>query len=153
MMSFDLLNQQLSTGKINYYKAGSGPPVLYLHSENGFINSKVLENLSKKFEIFAPIIPGFEGTENIVNINSIEKITHLMSNFIEETIGVNKVDIIGHSIGGTIASKLLVDFPNIIDQIVLISPYGFQDSSAIKNLKDFKSLFKYPEKILKLIVI
>jgi pimeloyl-ACP methyl ester carboxylesterase len=52
-----------------------------------------------------------------------------------EHLKIKKCTIIGHSIGGIIASMYAAQFPNIVDAIILInsSPKKFQDSDLEKH--------------------
>ena len=61
-MTFEQLTADTSIGKVSYYKAGSGHPLIYIHSENGFFHNGAIKELIKKFQVFVPIIPGFENT-------------------------------------------------------------------------------------------
>ena len=53
---------RLSSGELTYFRAGSGRPLLYLHPAGGVRRSKVLEGLARSFDLYVPVMPGFEGT-------------------------------------------------------------------------------------------
>jgi len=145
-MTFEQLTANTSIGKVSYYKGGSGHPLIYIHSENGFFHNGAIKELIKKFQVFIPIIPGFENTNFIESLNSIEDLSSLVSVFMDEVISVTKIDIIGYSLGANIAAKFAVDFPDKLDQVIFISPYGFDEGGIERPAKTKKSLSKYYEK-------
>ena len=94
-----------------------------------------------------PVIPGYADTPAIKEINSIEKLSDLFIEFIQK-ITDQKVDLIGYSLGGYLALWISAKKPDIIDQLVLMSPLGLNVNNQKIHLEkeNFdKLIYKYPE--------
>ena len=150
-MTFQRHEVNLERGVVNYYKDGSGRPLLYLHSGEGLLESKPLQSLAKQFEVFVPLIPGYGQAPNVEGVSSVPDLAELWSQFIDEAIGESLVDVVGNSLGGYVASWLAANYPEKIDQLVLIGPYGL-NSLDVEELsehpeKRVKEVYKYPNKL------
>ncbi|PPR78009.1 MAG: AB hydrolase superfamily protein YvaM [Alphaproteobacteria bacterium MarineAlpha2_Bin1] len=138
----------LSNNSLKYFKIGKGRPLIYIPSFEGFLLTESIKELSKSYEIFIPIIPGFSNTSKISEFESIEDLSKLFIEFIEQ-IKADKVDLIGYSLGGYLGSWITVKRPDIIDQLILISPLGFDLNDKKIELKqhNFENLvYKYPDR-------
>lgn len=117
---------------INYAVAGSGKPLLLIHGSNigwgqWYPN---FEFLAKYFKVYALDLPG-SGDSSRVNYLKMEVDSYVTT--VEEFIKINKlneVNIVGHSFGGFIAAKLLLNKENIINKVVLVDTMGFTDFIA-----------------------
>ena len=54
---------QLSTGVLQYFRAGEGKPLLYLHPAGGVRRSKVLEGLGQSFSLYVPVMFHYHGPQ------------------------------------------------------------------------------------------
>ena len=45
-------------------------------------------------------------------------------------LGVQKVTVMGHSLGGMLASKFALQYPTFVDELVLVDPVGLEDYTA-----------------------
>jgi len=140
----------LSTGELSYFAAGRGRPVVYLHPAGGVRWTKVLDELAKSFKLYAPIVPGFDGTAAHSSVDSMKGLGALVGEFIEKIVG-GPCDAIGCSFGGYLAAWLAVERPALVDHLVLECPAGFRpkghggrpaDAEALRKL-----LFLHPEKL------
>jgi len=140
----------LSSGEIAYYAAGDGRPLVYLHPAGGVRWTKVLDELSKSFKLFVPIMPGFDGTPAHPPVKSMKALAGLAAEFIGKT-GNGPCDVIGCSFGGYLATWLAADHPGLVDHLVLECPAGFRPKgqggrpSSPEELR--KLLFLHPEKL------
>jgi pimeloyl-ACP methyl ester carboxylesterase len=114
---------ELSTGKLTYFQAGSGRPLLYLHPAGGVRRSKVLEGLAESFALYVPVIPGFEGTAIHPEVKSRQALARLAAEFIDRVIG-SRCDVMGWSFGGCVALWLALERPQLVDHLVLECPAG-----------------------------
>ncbi|KAF6791025.1 alpha beta hydrolase fold protein [Colletotrichum sojae] len=48
-----------------------------------------------------------------------------------ETLGIDKVTVIGHSMGGMLTARYGLMYPDQIDEIVLVNPLGLEDYKAL----------------------
>ena len=114
---------RLATGELTYFHAGSGTPLLYLHPAGGVRRSKVLEGLAQSFELFVPVMPGWEGTAFHEGVRSRESLSRLVMEFSKRLIG-KPCDVMGWSFGGAVALWLTLERPELVDRLVLECPAG-----------------------------
>jgi pimeloyl-ACP methyl ester carboxylesterase len=113
----------LSTGELTYFRAGSGRPLLYLHPAGGVRRSQVLAGLGQSFDLFVPVIPGFEGTAFHEKVKTRAALAALVSEFASRVIG-GRCDVMGWSFGGAVALWLALERPELVDHLVLECPGG-----------------------------
>jgi pimeloyl-ACP methyl ester carboxylesterase len=113
----------LSTGKLTYFHAGSGRPLLYLHPAGGVRRSKVLEGLGQAFALHVPVIPGFEGTALHPEVTTRQGVAALVAEFAAKIIG-GRCDVMGWSFGGAVALWLALEHPRLVERLVLECPAG-----------------------------
>jgi pimeloyl-ACP methyl ester carboxylesterase len=114
---------QLSTGVLQYFRAGEGKPLLYLHPAGGVRRSKVLEGLGQSCSLYVPVIPGFEGTALHPKVNTRQLLGRLAAEFAERVIGT-RCDVMGWSFGGAVALWLALERPELVERLVLECPAG-----------------------------
>jgi pimeloyl-ACP methyl ester carboxylesterase len=141
----------LSDGNLDYWEAGQGRPVLYLHGSGGFHATPALERLAESCRVLAPVLPGFDGTPRMDHVRSMQDLARLAARFaVEMPGGRGKTAVIGHSFGGWVAAWLAVLHPEIADLLVLETPAGFRlhgrgglggDPEAIR-----RAMYAHPER-------
>lgn len=111
-------------GKIQVFRGGSGPPLVYLHSTGGEAQGlPLLEDLSERFEVVAPIFPGFGESEGIEEIDGMDDaVFHLLD--LWELLGLRSPNVLGSSIGGWMALELAVRYPERVSRLVVVNPVG-----------------------------
>ena len=112
-------------GQIAYRETGTGQTLFFLHGMNG--NSKSWENLfyslSSSFRVVAWDAPSFGGSD--VFGDNIEEYKNAAKALIE-TLKLKKIILIGHSMGGLIASQLAYDNDVSVSGLILSSTHlGF----------------------------
>src|SRR5207302_4582679 len=66
-------------GKIQVFRAGSGDPLVYLHSAGGEPTNPALEDRADSFAVTGPVFPGFGESEGIEQIDDMEDaVSHLL---------------------------------------------------------------------------
>lgn len=148
-MPFERQELNLPSGKLSYFVAGNGAPLLYLHPAGGFSPSKPLEALSERYKIFAPVTPGFDGTAPHQGIATMEQLADLAARFADQVIG-KRCDVIGQSFGGWEALWLAVKHPDKIDHLVLEAPAGVpaggKGGLPADPAEARRKLFAYPDR-------
>jgi pimeloyl-ACP methyl ester carboxylesterase len=113
----------LSSGKLTYFHAGTGRPLLYLHPAGGVRRSQVLAGLAESFALYVPVIPGFEGTPFHEGVTTRRALAGLAGEFMDRVIG-KRCDVMGWSFGGCVALWLALEHPERVDHLVLECPAG-----------------------------
>ena len=114
---------QLSTGVLQYFRAGEGKPLLYLHPAGGVRRSKVLEGLAQSFSLYVPVMPGFEGTSFHEGISTRQSLGVLAGEFTERIVG-GRCHVMGWSFGGAVALWLALQRAELVERLVLECPAG-----------------------------
>jgi pimeloyl-ACP methyl ester carboxylesterase len=111
---------------------GSGDPLLIMHGATGYIEDMKPQifALSQTYLVIAPDSRGHGRTSDSDQPLSYE----LMAKDIialMDLLGLEKVHVVGHSMGGTIGLELAINFPEHVDRLVTIgasfSPEGMTD--------------------------
>src|SRR5690349_3092299 len=110
--------------RIQVLQGGEGDPLLYLHSGGGeTFWLPFHEGLAKNFSVIAPVHPGFDQSEGI---NRIQDIEDLAFHYLEllDVMKLDKVNIVGTSLGGWIAAEVAVRWPERIKKLILVDAAG-----------------------------
>lgn len=111
-------------------RGGRGRPLLVLHPE--FAPSQwfpYLDPLAARFEVFAPDHPGFG---NSARPDWLDGIDDLVIHYLDllDLLELDRVSIVGTSLGGWIAAELAVVQPQRIDRLVLAGAAGLRVDGA-----------------------
>lgn len=109
---------------------GDMEPVLYLHGLGG--GGKWESHhmaLGTVTLTYAPLLPGFQEGSPPEGISSVGDYASLAMRFLD-AVGIEKVILIGHSIGGWIALDLAVRFADRVSRMVLVDSMGLDSPQA-----------------------
>jgi pimeloyl-ACP methyl ester carboxylesterase len=115
---------QAHLGKVEVRRGGSGETLVYLHSANGEGEGlPLLDALSERFEVVAPMFPGFGESEGIAGIDDMEDaVFHLLD--LWERLELGAPLVVGTSLGGWMAAELATRYPEWLSRLVLVNPVG-----------------------------
>lgn len=104
------------------YEAAGDPgaiPLIFLHGIGGAARAwrRQLANFGDRFRAIAWDMPGYGGSAPLASV-SIAALAEALQQFIEQ-LGVSRPVLIGHSVGGMIVQKWLVQFPKLARAVVL----------------------------------
>lgn len=102
---------------------GEGQPVVFLHGAGGNNWDPYLEELSKHFKVYAPFIPGTGGSTGNEELRGWWELV-LYYDELFDALGLERVDVIGHSFGGMLASEIASTHSKRVKNLVLICPAG-----------------------------
>ena len=106
------------------YRAGFGPPLLWLHSLYGVeADSPLIEALAEHYTVFAPLAPGFADLDELDDIRDIHDLA-LHYDDVMEALELPEAVVAGHSFGAMLAAELAAHFPSRVSRLVLLSPLG-----------------------------
>ena len=122
---------------IQYKTEGSGEVVVLLHGflENQSMWDEIALELCKSHKVIRLDFPGFGNSETFEDSYSIENLAHLTHELIKE-LKVDKYSLIGHSMGGYVATEICKLFPNEIEQLILFHSTAKSDSVSKKKDRD-----------------
>jgi len=107
----------------------NGRTVMLFHGKNfgGYYWSHVIRALaSNGFRVIVPDQIGFgRSSKPIINYSFTQLAT--WSKKLLDTLGVQKTSILGHSMGGMLATRFALMFPERMDKLLLENPIGLED--------------------------
>ena len=116
-------------------KDGSGPPLLYLHGAVGQKGwAPFLTALAQKFTVYAPYMPGYSKSDGLEKLDDVTDLTLYQFELLD-ALGVSKVHVVGHFLGGMIAAEMAALSPSYVDRLVLAAPAGtWRDANPVADL-------------------
>ncbi|WP_414564692.1 MULTISPECIES: alpha/beta fold hydrolase [unclassified Anabaena] len=144
--------RKLSQGLLFWREAGEGIPVVFLHGAWNDSSQwvSVMKSLSEKFHCLAPDLLGFGESENPKIHYSIDLQVESIAEFLE-AVKLEKVYLVGYSIGGWIAASYALKYPEQIAGLVLLSPEGVGIDGQEKNWQKMRTLLNRPPLLLKIL--
>jgi len=107
--------------RIRYLEAGQGPPLVHLHGAGGPRLGRAHDLLAARFRVIAFEVPGFGESPENQRSGSMPELALSMARAIT-ALGLDRVNLMGTSFGGTLALWLAVQHPDRLDALVLESP-------------------------------
>lgn len=138
---FKEFNSQKQNLKMAYMdvkpKTSNGKTIMLLHGKNfnGAYWEKTAKDLSDKgFRVIIPDQIGFGKSSKPQNYQF--SFAQLASNTkaILDDLKIDKLIVLGHSMGGMVATRFTLMYPEIVEKLILENPIG---------LEDYKALAKY----------
>jgi pimeloyl-ACP methyl ester carboxylesterase len=110
--------------ELELHEGGEGAPLLFIHSGQGFApNHPYVPLLAAKRRLIAPSHPGFGRSSLPDWLDSVDDIAHLYLELMDKR-GLDRVDMVGASIGGWIAAEIATKVPERLRKVVLVGPAG-----------------------------
>ncbi len=116
--------------KTQIMQGGDGPPLLYLHSaasETDWLPFH--EGLAAHFRVFAPAHPGFALSGGLEEIDDVADMAWHYVDLLDE-LGLERVRLVGFSLGAWIALELAVLRPARVEKLVLVASVGLRIEGA-----------------------
>lgn len=110
--------------EIEFFTAGSGAPLLFLHGLDGLEGgAALLRELAKDFSVHAPSHPGFGRSANADRLNRVDDLGYFYLDMMN-LLSLAEPVVVGTSFGGWVAAETLTKEPGRASQLVLVSPLG-----------------------------
>jgi len=128
---------------VEIHKAGSGPPLLYLHAEQYREQARPhLDALAKTWTVIAPWHPGYSGTAPVGDLRWVDDLAYLYLDLLD-MLKLEDVLLVGASLGGWIALEMCVRNHARLSKLVLVSSVGVKFGG--REERDFADLFYLPD--------
>jgi pimeloyl-ACP methyl ester carboxylesterase len=132
---------ELSHGKTRYLEAGSGEPVILLHGVDfgagGDRFEFVMEPLSKHFRAIAPDFMGWGFGDRFPEEYSFAYLVDFVREF-QDGVGIEASHIVGHSMGGWVATLFGYESPDRVKKLVLLAAGGTA-SRTLRTMTEFQA--------------
>jgi pimeloyl-ACP methyl ester carboxylesterase len=112
--------------RVAYRRKGDGPPTLYLHGA-GLTRMWLPfhERLSESVDVIAPEHPGYGETEMPEWLDGFDDLV-IHYDALLEALELERVHLVGYSLGGWLAAELAVFYPRRFESLTLITPIGLR---------------------------
>jgi pimeloyl-ACP methyl ester carboxylesterase len=112
-------------------RRGQGPAVCYLHSATGETWWTELDErlVAAGFEVLHPALPGYEGSEGLAEIEDIHDLAFHVLDLLD-ALGLERVALVGSSLGGWLAAEVAVLAPERVSALVLVDAAGLAPPAA-----------------------
>lgn len=108
-----------------YVKMGTGPALLLLHGLGCDHTTwlPVLKKLSRRYTVIAPDLLGHGASDKPRADYSVGGYANGMRDLLT-VLGIDKVTVVGHSLGGGVAMQFGYQFPERTERVILVAPGG-----------------------------
>jgi pimeloyl-ACP methyl ester carboxylesterase len=105
---------------------GRGEPLVYLHPAGGLTLDPFLMELSTRYTVYAPEIPGTSAGDSnaIYKVDSLSDLVLIYEETIRKLSLPASPAAVGPSFGGMLAAELASYFPTLFRKVVLCDPIG-----------------------------
>lgn len=122
---------QVDGGRVLVAELGSGPPIVLIHGLGGTFRYwlESARYLAEHFRVLVPDVPGFGGSDPAAYPFSMSAAGERVLAACEQ-IGAQRPVLVGHSLGGPIATLAGAHTPERVGGVVLISTTGISPQRA-----------------------
>jgi pimeloyl-ACP methyl ester carboxylesterase len=110
---------------LRYIDSGTGPAVLFIHgllgSNHGWLN--LVDTLDTDYRVVAPDLFGHGSSAKPMGDYSLGAHAATLRDLLDR-LGIDRVTLVGHSLGGGIAMQFCYLFPERVERLVLVSSGG-----------------------------
>jgi pimeloyl-ACP methyl ester carboxylesterase len=153
-VSFLALSSQQQTAKMAYMDVApekpNGHTVVLLHGKNFSASSwePTIRFLSARgYRVIAPDQLGFGKSSKPGRYQySFQQLAH-NTNAVLDAAGVTKVSVIGHSMGGMLATRYSLMYPDRVEKLVLVNPIGLEDWKTVVPYHSVDQWFEQEKKV------
>jgi pimeloyl-ACP methyl ester carboxylesterase len=112
------------------WEKGRGSLVFYLAGFGGLPRwTPFLDRLAERHRVVAPSLPGFPGATGHDRLDTLLDWIAATLDLVEGA-GLAGADLVGASVGGTLAAEVAALSPALVKRLVLIAPFGLYDKAA-----------------------
>ena len=134
---------EINNLKVNYLEKGpqTKTSVVLLHGWGASIAAfnPIIDNLSKKFKVYAIDFPGFGLSDKPNKSYHVEDYSKIVLEFINK-MNLKDVILIGHSFGGRVIIKLVGKLGFSPKKIILVDSAGIRPKKSLKSKNKRKNI-------------
>jgi pimeloyl-ACP methyl ester carboxylesterase len=132
--TFQEKSVRLGGERIPYLLGGEGPALLMLHGLTASLDwwrYNAIE-LAQHFTVYMVDLPGFGRLGHLPTSGSMPRYTEWVYRLMISA-DLEHAHVLGHSMGGHIATRLAAGFPEQVDKLILVSPVGALPDAELEH--------------------
>ncbi|MEO0015140.1 MAG: hypothetical protein RLZZ535_3529 [Cyanobacteriota bacterium] len=131
---------ELDSVKIRYWQQGEGEPIILLHGGNSCIEiwSFNINQLAQHYRVYAFDMVGAGRSDKPVADYSLDYQVGFLRRFMD-ALNITRPTLMGNSMGGAIALKFAIQFPERVNKLILVSSFAL--GREIDFFKRFLAIF------------
>lgn len=116
---------RVSGSPVRYRVAGVGEPLVLLHGLSGSSDwwRRNVPALARRYQVFLLDLPGFGTMHRERRRFSLTEAASWLLSWME-VVELERINLVGHSMGGYVGIKLAAEHPETVDRLVLVAPAG-----------------------------
>jgi len=130
-LNFKSQNQDLKMAYMDVYpQKANGKTVVLLHGKNfnGAYWKTTIEALTKEgYRVIAPDQVGFGKSSKPVGYQFTFQQLALNTKSLLDSLKIDKMNLLGHSMGGMLATRFALMYPEMVEKLILENPIGLED--------------------------
>jgi len=118
----------LPDARIRYWRGGRGAPLVFVHgfgTEAAVNWYAQLPSFASEYDVLAPDLPGFGASERLPATNCIALQVRCLRTWLDD-LGIERVSLVGHSMGGWISLAFAAAHPERVDRLVVVDAAGLR---------------------------
>jgi pimeloyl-ACP methyl ester carboxylesterase len=137
MPSLQLRGGEVDGLSLHYLVEGQGPAVILVHGLGGFAESwrHNVAALADRATVYALDLPGYGRSAKPRTHYGLTYFARALHGFVE-TMGLSRVSLVGHSLGGAVAATYALTHPTRVERLALVSAvvpgFGYELSWAYR---------------------
>ncbi|NMC82393.1 MAG: alpha/beta fold hydrolase [Armatimonadetes bacterium] len=124
---------QWDTGRVAYFHAGSGHPVVLIHSHNAAASAyeyrQIIAELAEGYRVFIPDLPGFGMSDRRRRPYFPDTYIRFLLEFLRDVVR-QPATVIASSLSAAHAIRAAVEQPELIADLVVVAPTGLIESTV-----------------------
>lgn len=134
--------------RVHYHEAGEGPAVVFVHGSGP--GATGWSNFKENYEVIAAagyrcIVPDLVGFGYSTADDDIAYTWEMLAEGISglcDALGLDKVHLVGNSMGGAICVQVALDRPELVESMVLMAPGGIEETDVYMGMKGIRTMLK-----------
>lgn len=123
---------RVAGNRVQYQVLGAGEPVVLVHGlcASTYWWSRNIEALAERHRVYAVDLPGFGSMRHLRRSFVLARAAHWLRQWLD-VVGLDRVHLVGHSMGGYICMQFAASSPQRVDRLVVVAPSGIPTYPSI----------------------
>jgi pyruvate dehydrogenase E2 component (dihydrolipoamide acetyltransferase) len=130
---------EVETGRLRFLRQGEeGEPLVLLHGFGGDLNNWLFTApaLAGEHVVYALDLPGHGGSSKDVGTGDVDYLAQAVEQFLDAQ-GLERVHLVGHSMGGLVAARLALAAPRRVASLALVAGAGLGEEINLEYIEGF----------------